>query len=301
MRCASSWRASPSRCGRRHRRRRAGRPRRGRRRRPPAAVAAALRRQARSSRSGSSSTASRRRMRRSPICSRRASAGRCRWPTSASPSGISTASAGSRTCGSTRRRRRLGGSACATTSCRCAACESVEFTGTLGLDRRACCAGPIADRYGAPPAGRASRRRGAHARGALSRITATSRARGACPRRTAARTDGQHRARPSTSRPGRAGEDRRRDDRRRPAYARAPRSSSSCRSSAAPRTSRRSSQRKLDEFTQKLRKRGFYEATASAARGHLRGQDVGEPDDHGPVRARRHGRVTRAIRCPPTG
>ena len=46
---------------------------------------------------------------------------------------------------------------------------------------------------------------------------------------------------------------------------RARRSSASCRSSAARRTSRRCSQRKLDEYTQKLRKRGFYEASATAA------------------------------------
>ena len=72
-------------------------------------------------------------------------------------------------------RRPPAGSACASTSCRSRACRSVEFTGTLGLDR-GLLRRTIADRYGArPPIARARRCR-AHARGALPRITATSRA-----------------------------------------------------------------------------------------------------------------------------
>ena len=55
-------------------------------------------------------------------------------------------------------------SACASTSCRSAACEDVEFTGTLGLDK-GLLRRTIADRYGArPPVARGRRRRRARSK-----------------------------------------------------------------------------------------------------------------------------------------
>ena len=59
-------------------------------------------------------------------------------------------------------------------------------------------------------------------------------------------------------------------------------------------------QRRLDEFTTKLRKRGFYEASGQHARNDLRGQDLGRPGDRRPVGPRRHGALRgRSAACRP--
>ena len=76
---------------------------------PPAVAAAACTSASHSSRCGCSSTVRRRRRARSPTWSRHASGSRCRWPTSASRSVISTAWAGSRTSGSTPTATAAGG------------------------------------------------------------------------------------------------------------------------------------------------------------------------------------------------